>query len=103
MKKIVSLVAGAALLALSGNAFAGQPFQLSSGQMDHVTAGGAALSNAWSNAFGDSFADTTSQTATNLNLLTQQLAVAQATSQALAGSVLWPAMAQSHSDTAASL
>lgn len=103
MKKIVSIVAGAALLALSGNAFAGQPFQLSSNQMDHVTAGGAAVANAAAMAWGDAFADTMSQTATNLQLVTPKIAIGMAQSQSLAGSLLFQAAAASHSDTAASL
>jgi hypothetical protein len=102
--KLFSLVAGAALLALAGTAYAGQPLQLSEKQMDGVTAGGVALANGASLALGELFADTVTQTSTNVSTVTPKIAIGQAFSQALAGGgILFNAAAISHADTAASL
>lgn len=103
MQKIVSLIAGAAMFALAGTAYAAQPLQLSSRQMDSVTGGGVSIANAAALALGDFTAETGTQTSTNLSLVTPQIAVGQAYSQALAGSLLFQAAAVSHADTAASL
>lgn len=103
--KLFSLVAGAALLALAGTANAGQP--LSNAQMDGVTAGGTAISNAASVTFGEVLSDTASQTQTNVvtsGATLTHVAVAQAFSQGLAaGGFLFDALSISHADTAASL
>ena len=107
------LIAGVAVLALSGTAYAGQPasakhaMQLSDSQMDRVTAGanGVALANAAALALGEVTAVTITQTSTNIvNFGPGKIAVAQAASSALAsGGFLFQAAAVSHSDTAASL
>jgi hypothetical protein len=103
--KLFSLVAGAALLALAGTAYAGQPQQLSDRQMDGVTAGGTALADAASVTFGEVLSDTTSQTSTNVSTAGfPHVAVGQAFSQGLAaGGFLFDAAAISHADSAASL
>ena len=56
MKKLSTLVASAALLAVAGTAHAGQPLPLSDRQMDGVTAGATALANTAAAAFGELFA-----------------------------------------------
>ena|ERR1700676_3075884 len=105
------LIAGAAVLALSGTAYAGQPasakhaMQLSDSQMDHVTAGSVAIANAGALSLGEITAVTITQTSTNV-VDTDDLnsAVGQAFSQALAsGGFLFQAAAVAHADTAASL
>jgi len=103
MNKILSLLAGGALLAFAGTAYAGQPLQLSETQLDRVTAGGVGIANAAALALGDAFADTATQTSTNVQTVTPKIAIGQAFSQALAGSLLFQAAAASHADTAASL
>lgn len=103
MRKFLSLLAGGALLALAGTAYAGQPIQLSSAQMDNVTAGAVGLANAGGLALGDILADTVSQTSTNVVTVgSYRIAIGQAASQALAASLTFQAAAISHSDTAAS-
>lgn len=100
--KFLSLMAGAALLALAGTAHAGQA--LTNQQMDNVTAGGIAIANGASLALGELFADTVTQTSTNVSTVTPKIAIGQAFSQALAGGgILFNAAAISHADTAASL
>ena len=105
------LIAGAAVLALSGTAYAGQPasakhaMQLSDSQMDRVNAGSVAIANAGALSLGEITAVTITQTSTNV-VDTDDLnsAVAQAFSHALAsGGFLFHAAAVAHSDTAASL
>jgi hypothetical protein len=103
-KKFFSLVAGAALLALAGTAYAGQPLSLSDKQMDGVTAGATALANAAALALGEVLADTTTQTSTNTVTVTPRIAVGQSFAQALAaGGFLFQAAAAVHADSAASL
>jgi hypothetical protein len=103
--KLLSLMAGAALLALAGTANAGQP--LSSSQMDGVTAGGIGAANAASLTFGEVLSDTTSQTSTNVStagLTLTHVAIGQAFSQGLAaGGFLFDAASISHADSEASL
>jgi hypothetical protein len=102
--KLFSLVAGAALLALAGAAYAGEPLKLSSGQMDKITAGGSALANAASLTFGELSSDTFSQTSTNVSVISPKIAVAQAFSQGIAvGGILFNAASISHTDTIATL
>lgn len=101
--KLLSLAAGAALVALVGTAQAGQA-QLSDKQMDGVTAGGVGIANAAALALGEALADTVTQTSTNVSTVTPKIAIGQAFSQALAaGGFLFNAAAISHADTAASL
>ena len=105
------LIAGVAVLALSGTAYAGQPayakqaLQLSDSQMDRVNAGGVAIGNATALALGEVTAVTLTQTSTNVVTVNPgKIAVGQAFSQALAsGGFLFQAGAVSHADTAASL
>jgi len=102
--RLSSLVAGVALLALAGTAYAGQPLKLTSGQMDHVTAGGVGIANAAALAFGEVTADTATQTSTNVSTVSPKIAIGQAFAQSLAiGGFLFQASAIAHSDTAASL
>jgi len=103
-KKLSTLVAGAALLALAGTAHAGQPLQLSDNQMDGVTAGANALANAAAAAFGELFSDTNTQTSTNTVTVTPRIAVAQSLAQALAGGgFLFQSAASVHADSFATL
>ena len=85
--KILSLLAGGAVC-LCRHRYAGQPLQLSETQLDKVTAGGVGIANAAALALGDAFADTT-QTSTNVQIVTPRIAIGQAFSQALAGSLLF--------------
>lgn len=102
--KLFSLVAGAALLALAGTSYAGQPLPLSDRQLDGVTAGGLALADAASNTFGEVLSDTTSITSTNVVTVTPKIAIGEAFSQGLAaGGFLFQASSISHADSAASL
>jgi hypothetical protein len=113
MNKLLSLAAGAALVALTGTAYAGQPsaapakqaLQLSDNQMDRVTAGGVGIANGASLALGEVTAVTFTQTSTNVVTVNPgRIAIGQAFSQALAsGGFLFQAAAISHADTAASL
>ena len=75
MNKILSLLAGGALLAFAGTAYAGQPLQLSETQLDRVTAGGVGIANAAALALGDAFADTATQTSTNVQTVTPRIAI----------------------------
>jgi hypothetical protein len=112
MNKLFSLAAGAALLALSGTAYAEQPkaaapkqaLQLSDSQMDGVTAGSLGIANAASLALGEVTAVTFTQTSTNVvHLEDPVISIGQAFSQSLAsGGFLFQAAAISHVDTAAS-
>jgi hypothetical protein len=103
--KLLSLVAGAALLALAGTANAGQP--LSTSQMDSVTAGGLGIANAASLTFGEVLSDTTSATSTNVSTVgpfSTRVAIGQAFSQGLAaGGFLFDAASISHADSEAAL
>lgn len=126
MNKLFTLAASAALLALTGTAYAEQPLPasakkplaLSDQQMDRVTAGTTAIANAGSLTFGEILSDTLSQTSTNtvtvagpstpvagsngVMLLSGRIAVGQAFSQGLAaGGLLFQAASVSHADTAA--
>lgn len=103
--KLFSLVAGAALLALAGTAYAGQPQRLSDGQMDGVTAGGTALADAAALALGEVLSDTATQTSTNVSTANfPHVAVGQSFSQALAaGGFLFDAAAITHADSYATL
>jgi hypothetical protein len=102
--QLSSLIAGAALLALAGTAYAGQPLLLSDKQMDGVTAGATALANAASLALGEIEAVTVTQTSTNTVTVTPRIAVAQSFAQALAaGGIFFQAAAAVHSDSLASL
>jgi hypothetical protein len=111
MTKLLSLAAGAALVALTGTAYAAQPapakhaLQLSDNQMDVVTAGGVGIANGASLALGEVTAVTFTQTSTNVVTVNPgKVAIGQAFSQALAsGGFLFQAAAISHADTAASL
>jgi len=103
MKKLISLAAGVAMLALATGANAAQPVALTDSQMDGVTAGGLAIANAGSVALGEVTADTLSVTSTNVDTVHFHIAVAQAFSQGLAaGGFLFDAASISHVDTAAS-
>jgi len=123
--KLLSLAAGATLLALTGTAYAEQPMAasvkkplaLSDQQMDRVTAGTTGIANAAAAAFGEVLADTITQTSTNtvtvgttvgpvfgngVQLLTGRIAIGQAYSQSLAaGGFFFQATGASHADTAA--
>ena len=102
MKKFYALLAGGALLALTGTASVAQPLRLTDTQMDRVTAGAAGIANAVSLALGDVTAETINETSTNVNTQTH-FAIGQAFSQALAASLLFQAASISHADSAASL
>jgi len=125
MNKLLSLAAGATLLALTGTSYAEQPMAtsvkkplaLSDQQMDRVTAGTAGIANAAAAAFGEVLANTATQTSTNtvtvgttvgpvfgngVQLLTGRIAIGQAYSQSLAaGGFFFQATGASHADTAA--
>ena len=108
MNKLFSVAAGAALLALSGTAYAQAPKQalpLSDSQMDDVTAGGVGIANGASLSLGEVTAVTFTQTSTNVVTVNPgKIAIGQAFSQALgSGGFLFQAAAISHADTAASL
>lgn len=103
MKKFYALLAGGALLALTGTAALAQPLPLTDTQMDGVTAGAVGISNAVSLAIGDVTAETLTQTSTNVNTATSRFAIGQAFTQGLAASLLFQAASVSHADTAASL
>jgi hypothetical protein len=103
-KKLFSLVAGGALLALAGTAHAGQPVPLSDKQMDGVTAGApsTALADAAALALGEVTSVTNTQTSTNVVTVGARIAVAQSLAQALAaGGFLFQAAAAVHADSAA--
>jgi ABC-type proline/glycine betaine transport system substrate-binding protein len=114
MKTFSFLVAGAALLALTGVAQAAQP--LTNAQMDSVTAGGFATANAVSNTLGEIAGDTVALTSTNVSTVpvvvstasgpvtVPPIAIGESYSQALAaGGVNFQVFAISHADSAASL
>lgn len=121
MSKISILMAGVALFALSGAAYAGQPaplakkqtVTLSDKQLDGVNAGGVGIANAGSVAIGEVDAVTYTQTSTNVvtslpvlgtSTAFGRVAIGQAFTQALAaGGFLYNAAAISHADTQASL
>jgi hypothetical protein len=115
MLKFLTPAVGAALLALASAAHAGQPTQLSDGQMDGITAGanaevmgGVALANAAGLALGEVTADTKTQTSTNVNTAAGNpldwIAIGQsATTAVAAGGFLFDAAAVAHSDSTASL
>ena len=66
-RKLSSLLAGVAVLALAGAAQAGEPQKLTNVQMDKVAAGSTAVANATAAALGELLADTLTQTATNID------------------------------------
>ena len=108
--KLVSLLAGTALIALSGPAFAAPTAsmpakQLTEKQMDNVTAGGVGIANAGALALGEVTAETITQTNTNVVTVNPgRIAIGQAFAQALAaGGFLFDAAAAVHVDTSASL
>jgi len=104
--KLLSLVAGAALLALAGTAQAGQAVSLSDKQMDRVTAGATALANAAAVTLGEIDAVTVTQTSTNTVTTggLARIAVGQSFAQALAaGGILFDAAASVHADSFATL
>jgi hypothetical protein len=102
--KLSSLVAGAALLALAGTAYAGQPLPLSDKQMDGVTAGAASIADAAALALGEIESVTVTHTSTNSVTVTPRIAVAQSFAQALAaGGILFQAAAAVHADSFATL
>lgn len=102
--KLSSLIAGAALLALAGTAYAGQPLPLSDKQMDGVTAGATALANAAALALGEIEAVTVTQTSTNTVTVGPRIAVGQSFAQALAaGGILFQAAGAVHADSFATL
>lgn len=101
--KFSVLMAGAALLALTGAAHAAQPTPLTDTQMDAVTAGGIAIGNAAALALGAVDAVTVTQTSSNVSTVTPRIAIGQAFAQALAASTLTQAAAIAHTDAAASL
>jgi hypothetical protein len=110
--KLLSLTAGAALLALSNTAYAQQPVAapakhpvaLSDQQMDKVSAGSVAIGQAAAVALGELFSDTFTQTSTNANktgpALTQ-IVIGQSQSWAISAGVLYQAFAVSHADSSA--
>lgn len=102
MKRIYSLLTAGVLLAAAGPALAGQPVQLTDGQMDKVTAGFLALANAGGVAVGDFEGVTTSQVETEVNVLTHPFfSVGLAANTSTALSTLFSAFASSHSDATA--
>jgi hypothetical protein len=87
--KFCFALAGATLFVLASTANAGQPLVLSDHQMDGVTAGAAALSDAAAQAIGELDAITVVQTTTRANTATAfHSALAQTMAQAAAASVL---------------
>ena len=105
MKKLYTLLAGAALLATAGAANAAKPVPLTDGQMDRVTAGATALANGFSITIGDFTSETATRTSTNINTTGgfNNIAVGESISQGLAGSLLFQAFSVSHADSAAAL
>ena len=102
MKKMYSLLTAGALLAFAGPAFAGQPLQLTDGQMDKVTAGFLSTANAGGIAIGDFEGVSQSQVETEVNTLVHPFfSVGLAANTSTAISVLFSAFATSHSDATA--
>ncbi len=102
LKKFNLLVAGAALLALTGVAQAAQP--LTNAQMDRVTAGGTATADAVGLAYGELASDTVSLTSTNVSTVSPKIAIGESYAQAAAaGGILFQAAAIAHADSSASL
>lgn len=66
-RKLSSLLAGVAVLALAGAAHAGEPLKLTNGQMDKVSAGSTAVGNAQAGALGELLADTLTYTSTAID------------------------------------
>jgi ABC-type amino acid transport substrate-binding protein len=104
---LISMLAGASLIALAGAANAAQPMALSDAQMDRVTAGAAATANAAALALGDFDATTLTQTATNavtsIGTIQFGVALGQSISVATAASALFQAAVATHADSAATL
>ena len=98
---ICSALAGVALLALGGQASAGEPIQLSESQLDDVTAAGIALAAAGSITVGNLLSETAAETDTLV--IDGVYAAAVAASAGLAASVLVPAVSGSASVAAAAL
>jgi len=105
--KLCSLLAGVSLLALASAANAGQPLALSDNQMDGVTAGAAATSNAAALALGDFLTFTTTQTSTDAVTSIKGIQVGSsfggAFSAAAAASALFQAAVATHADSSATL
>lgn len=106
--ELISLVAGASLIALAGAANAAQPTLLSDTQMDRVTAGAASTANAAALALGDFDATTLTQTSTNAVTTIASIgqfgvALGQSISVATAASALFQAAVATHADSAATL
>jgi hypothetical protein len=86
-RKLSSLLAGVAVLALAGAAQAGEPLKLTNVQMDKVAAGSTAVANATAGALGELLADTLTQTNTSIDRSAptgSQFVVALGQAQALA-------------------
>lgn len=66
MKKLIAVIA---LASSMGVAYADEPIALTDGQMDNVSAGGFAFSNAYANALGVLAASTSTSTITQVNVL----------------------------------
>jgi len=123
MRNLISLAAGAALVALSGTAYAEQPLPavakqraaLSDKQMDLVTAGSGAIANASGLAIGEVLADTYTQTSTSViktgppvgspagtpSWVGQIVWAGSYSQSAVAGGFLVNTLASSHADSAA--
>ena len=99
--KLLSLLAGASLVALAGAANAGQPIALSNDQMDGVTAGASAIAVAAALTLGTFDSETTAQTTTNV--VGHTFAVAESAATALAASTDFKAEAIAQSYSAVSL
>jgi hypothetical protein len=118
MQNLLSLAAGAALLALSSTAYADQPLvaaakqrlALSDKQMDGVTAGTAAISNGAGLAIGEIIGDTYTKTSVSLfttappgaSGITGQIIWAGAYTQSIAsGGILYKTFSVAHADSLA--
>lgn len=118
MRNLLSLATGAALLALSGTAYAGQPvaapakqrLALSDQQMDRVAAGTSAIANGAGLAIGEIIGDTYSKTSVSLfttappgaSGITGQIVWAGAYTQSVAsGGILYKTFSVAHADSLA--
>jgi hypothetical protein len=96
MRNLISLAAGAALVALSGTAYAEQPLPvsakkllaLSDKQMDRVSAGSTAIANATGLSIGEVLADTYTQTSTSV-IRTGPPAGSPAGTPSWVGQIVW--------------
>jgi hypothetical protein len=117
MRNLLSLAAGAALLALSSPAYAAQPLApakqrlaLSDQQMDRVSAGTAAVANGSGLAIGEIMGDTYTKTSVSLFTtaapgqtgINGQVVWAGALSQSIAsGGILYKTFSVAHADSLA--